>query len=266
MPSRKPVGIALVVLGLICLVASAGGAHDVSAAGDVQPAENEWEETKDWSIEFTPYLFVANINGDTGVPGNTVPVGVGIIDILKHLQGLAMFDGTAHYRRFGVLVDGSWFKVGASKSLSGPLFTRAKNNISAGFGTGALTYRFRPKPGLTVDPYVGARWWRLHPEIRLSGGVAPSFETDPVETWADFVVGARLRYDITDTWYLRALGDVGGGVSKVQWQGFIGGGYSFKDWFGLEVGYRSIGVDYDHNGFIFDVIVHGIQFGFNFRM
>jgi hypothetical protein len=267
----------------LCFAAGIAGADDIPGAAEpatieIEPAtpaaavddepepKKEWK--KDWSVELTPYIWAASITGDITVRNTTTPVSISTIDILENLGGMALADLTIHYKRFGVLADGAWLKVGTTVGLpvTAP-YTTAKVDIGTAFGTAALSYRFHPREGLTVDPYIGARWWRINPDLKLSGAMfLPNVKVSPVDSWADPVVGLRLRYDITDTWYLRFLADGGAGVSKYQWQGMLGGGYSFKDWFGLEIGYRVMGVDYKNSsGFRWDVIMKGLQFNFNFR-
>ena len=42
-------------------------------------------------------------------------------------------------------------------------------------------------------------------------------------------------------------------------------GYDFKRWFGLTAGYRILGVDFERDGFVYDIVQSGLLLGFNFR-
>jgi hypothetical protein len=250
----------------LLLLLAAGTAAPVAAHDVVGAAEHEVEEVaRDFSVDFAPYVWVANING------TTTASGVSIIDILSALNGMVMMDLEMHYKRLGVIADGAWMELTINDSLPGPpppgVWTDASVNLGVAFGTGAMSWQFRPRKGLTLDPYLGARWWRIHPTIALSGGSGvfpPTETTDEVATFADFIVGMRVKYDITPKWRAKFTGDVGGGVSKVQWQAYLAGGYAFTSWFEFEAGYRAMGVDRDQPPINIDIMIHGLQIGFHF--
>ena len=44
-----------------------------------------------------------------------------------------------------------------------------------------------------------------------------------------------------------------------------GGGYQFTDSFSAVIGYRAAGVDYENDGFVYDVVQHGPILGAVFR-
>ena len=44
-----------------------------------------------------------------------------------------------------------------------------------------------------------------------------------------------------------------------------GGGYRFTDSFSVVLGYRAAGVDYENDGFVYDVVQHGPILGAVFR-
>jgi hypothetical protein len=262
MRNTKLAAIAMLLFSFTCtLAAVSGAAEDTASAGSP-------EKAKDWEFALTPYLWVSGLSGEVGIGGVDIPVNVGFLDVLGVLKGVTMMEGSIRYKRIGVLADAVWVKVGQSQDQDGFVFNSAELSLGTAFGTGAVFYRFEPKAGVKLDPYVGSRWWRVHPALKLSSdfeNLGP-FEADPVETWADFVVGARVRYDINEKWYVQGLADIGGGASKLAWQVFGLAGYRIKDWMGLEVGFRYLGVDYDKDDFRFDMKVDGLTIGLNFHI
>jgi hypothetical protein len=84
--------------------------------------------------------------------------------------------------------------------------------------------------------------------------------------WADPVFGVHIRNEITEKWYIEFFGDVGGGVSDISWQVAAAVGYRFTSWVALTVGYRLLGVDYDRDGFEFDIITQGLLTGLRFTI
>jgi len=225
----------------------------------------EPERERAWEVELTPFLWMAGMQGQIDLDDTSLPVGVGFLDILESLKGTAMVDLSLRYGRVGVVADGIWLRVDSTHESSGGVFDEVKVVLNSAFGTGAAFFRFEPTKGLAIDPYVGARWWRLKTEAELSGCLVCPFSGEDVVRWADPVFGFRLHYDITDRWFVRAIGDVGGGVSKYQWQAIGATGYRFTDWLSLHAGYRINGVKYEDDGFVFDMNVSGLVMGVGFR-
>ena len=87
------------------------------------------------------------------------------------------------------------------------------------------------------------------------------------ETWVDPLVGIRGRANISESFYLTGWGMIGGfGVSSdIMWDVFGGLGYQFSDSFAVVGGYRALGVDYENNGFVYDVVQKGPMLGGVFR-
>jgi len=87
------------------------------------------------------------------------------------------------------------------------------------------------------------------------------------EVWVDPMIGVKGRLQGASPWYLTAWGMIGGfGVSSdLAWDAFAGIGYELSDRWSLVGGYRGLGVDYESDGFVFDVIMHGPIVGGVFR-
>ena len=86
------------------------------------------------------------------------------------------------------------------------------------------------------------------------------------ETWADPVVGLKGRVSLTPQLYLTGWGMIGGGASSdIVWDVLGGVGYQFNDTISAVAGYRAAGVDYENEGFVYDVIQHGPILGVVFR-
>jgi hypothetical protein len=83
------------------------------------------------------------------------------------------------------------------------------------------------------------------------------------EGWWDPFVAARVRHYLTDKVYLNAFGTIGGfGVSSdLIWQVGVGPGIEVNDWLAVEFFYRRMSIDYENNGFVFDVDLDGLFLG-----
>ena len=71
----------------------------------------------------------------------------------------------------------------------------------------------------------------MNENLEFHSGLLPGFAASSDKTWVDPVIGADLRYDLSQRWYLAAKGTVGGfGASAdLAWEVFSGVGYRFRD-------------------------------------
>jgi hypothetical protein len=101
----------------------------------------------------------------------------------------------------------------------------------------------------------------------LATGGAPvaAFSGNDGDTWVDAIVGAKTRVNLDAKWYLNGWGMIGGGGSNVTWDVLAGIGYQWNDRLSTTFGYRALGVDYEEDGFVYDVVQHGPVLGLVFR-
>jgi hypothetical protein len=224
------------------------------------------EPESPWAFTLEPYAWVAGLEGQVGSDQSPSITGATFVDLLEHFKGGFMGASSARYKRIGIIADGNWVRVGGNSPLRFSGITGLTNvdvSLDLAFGTAAAFFRFNPMEGLTLDPYLGARWWYLDTDLAFNPG-GPRLAPD--RAWADFVAGLELTYNITDRWFIEAATDVGGGDSKVTWQIYGATGYNVKDWVALSIGYRYIGVDYNRDGLLFDSTLEGMLIGFKLKL
>src|SRR4051812_41580966 len=95
----------------------------------------------------------------------------------------------------------------------------------------------------------------------------PGFSSKRDKTWADPVIGANLRYDLSRHWFVPIKGTVGGfGVSAdLAWEVFSGIGYRFNDLCSATVGYRYLHEDYSKHDFALNMDIQGFLIGVGFH-
>lgn len=79
------------------------------------------------------------------------------------------------------------------------------------------------------------------------------------------MVGVKGRLNLGNNFFATSWAMGGAGGAKIDWDLLAGLGYEFNKKFSLVGGYRAIGVDYSHDGFIFDVVQQGPYLGGMFR-
>jgi hypothetical protein len=222
-----------------------------------------------WSFGLTPYVWFASLKGDvatlSGLPPASVDADFG--DIIENTDIALMLAAEARRGRFGIVTDLSYLALSADGNTPGPLFGGAEVDTSTVFATVAGFYQVLAHQRVSLDALAGARVWYVDAEIDLSAGLLPARNAQDDEVWADPVVGLRWSAQLGRGFFLAGYADVGGfGVaSDSTWQLLGTLGYRFNDWFSARAGYRHLDVDYDHDGFVWDVELSGPIVGATFR-
>ena len=82
-----------------------------------------------------------------------------------------------------------------------------------------------------------------------------------VDDWWDPIIGMRGRFNLSRAWYLTGRTDIGGFSvgSQLAWQVEAALGYQITRNFFVEAGYRALSMNYQGNGFTYDVIAQGAE-------
>jgi hypothetical protein len=263
-----------------------------------------------WTFSATLYGWVPLLNGSTTVKGRTVDVDVGYSEIgdlirrseiPKDLLELAGYF-EARNGRFSVFSDLVYLKIGLNGSMTRSRGVDALNatvGASAGLkyemfiGELAAAYEVArwgatraPGSGTAIDVFGGVRaWWqRADASLALTGTVNigdlslnadRTLSASQSVSWADPLVGLRLRHQFAPGLNFVASGDVGGfGVgSQFSWQALAAINYDFcvrnnVIWSGM-LGYKALFVDYSKGSgltrYEYDMTMHGPIFGITAR-
>jgi opacity protein-like surface antigen len=122
-----------------------------------------------------------------------------------------------------------------------------------------------------VDVIGGLRYSKIEASADINGslfgtpGITVSRSGD--KDWVDPYIGARIQHPIADRWTLVGYGDIGGfGVgSDFAWQAIAGVNYDFSKSVSGKLGYRYLAVDYDKDGFLYEMDSYGAYLGVGFR-
>ena len=124
-------------------------------------------------------------------------------------------------------------------------------------------YRAYATPIATLDLMGGVRVWSIKNDVGLAltagGSPIAQFSGSDGSTWVDPMIGAKGRFNIDEKWYLDGWGMIGGfsAASKLSWDVMADVGYRWNDRLSIAVGYRALGIDYSHHGFVYNVVRHG---------
>ena len=236
----------------------------------------------DWQFEVTPYFWGAGMRGDVQLGSlPKISTDVSFSDILDVLDFGIMGAFEARKGRWGMLFDAIYMDLAmdatASRTGAGPVgaSATADANLEMKQTLLAAAASYRAVEGRSpVDVFGGLRYVKIEasadinasffgPVATTSGAVSRSGDVD----WVDPYIGVRIQHPITDRWTLVGYGDTGGfGVgSDFTWQALAGVNYHFSKSVSGKLGYRYLSVNYDKDGFLYDMATYGAYLGVGIR-
>jgi hypothetical protein len=113
-----------------------------------------------------------------------------------------------------------------------------------------------------IDAYVGARYWKIDTHLAFGGGLGflAGKTIDHAESWVDPLIGIKGRTPLGDTkFYVTGVATIGGfGVGSDLFYDLNANlGYQWSKSIGTTVGYRIYDLDFENDGFVYDVKQQG---------
>lgn len=232
------------------LLALAAGVAAVPAAAQDGP----------WRVTIAPYVFASGLSGQTQLGNLRSDVSLSFGDVLDHLDWAAMGYVNVQNDKWVFNADFYQGKLGSFVEVG-----QRGVPVTLTLGNGIYT----PTVGYHVHDnavvYAGARVWR----VRLTAATPISFDNREV-TWADPVVGFRMRAPITRTIEFAFSGDFGGFGAAADYDVMAWPMLSFNIGTGwrAELGYKLNYVDYStdktNRYFAYDMLIHGPTLGVSY--
>lgn len=246
----------------IALITLTGAVH----AGTPVPATPPMTTapaSSDWWFRTAAYGWVTAIDGDMSVGSLTAPVDVSMSDTLSSVDMTYMGIFEAGYGKWSLGVDLMYAKLSQDIGGGGRVFDSFRLQQKQWLITPVVAYRAVETDGYHMDIFAGARITAV--EVELTGRFVGSGEISSVHdtSWVDPIIGIRGQADLTDKFFFRYYGDIGGfGVSSdLTWQVFAGLGWKVNDKVNVAAGYRALGVDYTTGRLTLDTVTHGPVLG-----
>ena len=214
---------------------------------------------------FTPYVWMAGLQGDVGAQGRVVHVNAPFLEVIDEVNfGFAAVFEAKLSEKWAVIIDFSYLNLSDDKSTPGPLFDAAQVNIKSSFFSAEGAYKLAGTGAARLDISAGMRAYHQDMRIELRRG-ATRQEISQGATWVDPIVGLRMR--VGGKVFATIEGDIGGfGLgSTFAWHAFGGGGVNIGKHAFLVAGYRYMDVDYRSKDFVYDTAMSGLLIGFGLR-
>lgn len=224
----------------------------------------------DWSHQVGITGFVFNLKGDAGVGPQLPPVEIDfdIGDVLERLDGGITFLIQGDNKQYGYWLSYEYLELADDASFSaspgdlGVLGLNAK--LKADFSTGILDTGLAYYLSDEVQLIGGIRAWDVDEDFKFSvtGNIAGELVNRSAgvgESWLDAFAGIRARVPLAPCWSLNLRADMGAGDSNSSYQGVAMVAFDHDNNWTTSAGIRYLSVDYENDGFMFDMEMTGFE-------
>jgi len=254
---------ALVAFALVLPQNATAQERPGSSADSKLPLKPPASKSSGWEFEISPYVWVTGVHGTVGVRDRTAEVDVSFRKLLENLDGAIMLAVEGASGPWSVGIDLIYVNVSKQTGTPGPLFSSAELDVRQAIVEGSVRRRIVVTRRVQAGVLAGGRWWKLNNTLRLGAGALPGVDLDLDKGWIDPFVGGRVLADLSEHLVLQARADVGGFnvQSDFTWQALGTLGYRISDRVTARAGYRHLDVDYENDGFIYDIRMGGLIAG-----
>ncbi len=231
------------------------GAQVTASASTPQPSDSSSQpkssvnDDEGWHLALSPYLWFAGAHGTVGALGRDVGIHASPGDLLSHFNFGLMGAAEARYNRFVLNGDMIWIRLSDSRAL--PLTTLGATSADARVGqfvwTSKVGYRVINHERIKADANVGVRYWHLGQSLSLNPSILGN-EFNGSQSWADILVGGRVKIPFGESVAVNLAGDVGGwnATAKLDYQFVSVLEFRISRKWTLGAGYRYLSVDYSN--------------------
>ena len=219
------------------------------AAPAVEPPAPPPGGLSDLQLLVTLYAWTPWIDGKISPAQRPSASGtVSFGQIWDHLTWVP-FVGEAELRndRFGMVIDYLHFPLKKGVSTRNILFGGGNEDLTIDLGTALFLYRAIAERDQYLDVGVGVRAWGFDGSLTLNQGLLPTLRVSRGVAWADPLLAVRYHHDLGGGFGANFSGDVGGfgAGANIDWQVMGTVDYALKSWLDVQLGFRSLNVDYD---------------------
>jgi hypothetical protein len=242
-------------------------------------AQDSAKTGKNFSFSVNPYLWAMTLSGKSALPTRfpmkpqtpVVDMNLKFSDAIEHLKMAAMLTGRFSYKRFSLIYDVDYAKLGYDRVDTIKLDKYVSADLSAKTFNGDFEIGYRlpvQDKKLSVDVYAGTRITSLNNTLTFHG-IRDSISTfSSSKTWVDPIVGVYAGCDFSKKWFAYLKGDVGGfGVSsKFTWLLMGVGGYRFSYHWNTTLGFKWLGTNYDKDYYLWNASQYGVVLSFGYQL
>lgn len=218
-------------------------ADEGTAAPPAQAAEQE--TARPLRIDLSLYAWLSSVSSNMEARDREISSDVGFDDLLDALD----FANFAHLEvqkgKWGLFAELDYVKLSSDGDFRTPgiglPFKTEVDGVMKETMIELGAIRSFEGPRLSLDGLAGARYFRLESETNVG-----LFKSEISKDWVDPLVGARLRWRLSDRWHAWLRADLGGfgAGSDLTTNVTAVVAYDVSDRFAVGFGYRYMDVDY----------------------
>lgn len=224
-------------------------------------ASNQWE------VRLSPYIWFAGFKGEVapieGLPPSHEDISAS--DALDDTESSFMLIAEAKKGKHAVYTDIFYSDVNSEESIDPVNLVDIESITKTTIITVGYGREIFNDNSTVVDFLVGARWWDIDATLKLrTPDPASNISADNNESWFDPFVGVKGRTTLGASKYFISgvIGYGGFGINAESFYDISANvGYQWSESIGAVFGYRQYELDYDENGFKYDVKQAGWQIG-----
>ncbi len=207
-----------------------------------------------WEYALSAYGWFTALSNELETPFGTVETELSFGDIWDDLDIAAFAAFEARNGRWALVTDLNYASLTSGKNTPlGIAFASVDVDTQLTVLSALAAYAVVDRDDLRVDLTGGVRYYDLDIDVALNAAAAANDRTAAFsDSWVDPVVGARMRAELSDAWFVDGFADIGGfglgDASNLSWQVFGGAGYRFNETWSLRGGYRYLSVDKEIDG------------------
>lgn len=235
------------------------------------PAHSAEGEKDQWQFQLAPYAWLAGQNGTVATFANLPSVDIDVDfwdDVVGNINGALFLVGEARKDRYAVFMDVAYTDIEDENGTLGPLFSSATVRTKSWIVTTAGQYRMVDNATAFLDFLAGFRYWSVETSLALSSGLLPGREVSSRKDWFDPLIGVKGNTGLGDSNFFVSgtimIGGFGAG-SDFMWDASIHLGYQWGKMFSTTIGYRYLDVDFEKDGFLYDISQSGPVLGLSWR-
>ncbi|MEE4659424.1 MAG: hypothetical protein V2J89_03090 [Halieaceae bacterium] len=225
-----------------------------------------------WHYSLSPYMWLAGVEGESATvpPLPPAPIDISPSDAADDTDVSYMLTLTGKKGRHGWMADFLYTDVRSDEDFAPALGLSLESVSKNQMFTLAYSYELIQSDSAFLDAFAGARYWNVDTSLRFSGGqgLLAGRRIENSDDWIDPVFGIKGRTDIgASRFYLNgwaALGGLNVGADLL-YELSLNLGYQWTDSIGTTVGYRFFDVDYEDDGFLYDIEQHGVMLGLTWQ-
>ncbi len=222
-----------------------------------------------WQFRLSPYAWLAGLKGDVGTipPLPAAPVDISPSEALSDLEGGGMITFEGKKQRHGFTLDLVYTDISSDTELvPAPISLNMKSISKTTVATLAYQYELYGQDQTAIDLLAGLRYWKLDTELQFSGGlgILAGRKISNTESWVDPGIGVKGHAPLGNSrFYFEGGAGIGGfGVGSDLFYDLNASiGYQWSKSIGTAIGYRLFKVDYENDGYVYDVTQQGWLLG-----